>query len=53
MEKRLKLLESGGQVISGAKAGGQGKWAAKNGQSYNASNDFTNDGGQPYKRQKI
>ena len=53
MEKRLKLLESGGQVITGARAGGQGKWAAKGGPSYNASNDFTNDGGQPYKRQKV
>lgn len=53
MEKRLKLLESGGQVISGATAGGQGKWAAKGAKQYNASNDFTNDGGQPYKRQKL
>ena len=52
MEKRLKLLESGGQVISGA-TGGQAKWAAKGAKQYNASNDFTNDGGQPYKRQKL
>lgn len=29
MEKRLKLLESGAQVISGAGANQQGKWAAK------------------------
>lgn len=29
MEKRLKLLESGAQVITGAGANRQGKWAAK------------------------
>ena len=53
MEKRLKLLESGGQVISGATGGGQGKWAASNAKQYQAGNDFTNDAGQPYKRQKL
>jgi nucleolar protein 58 len=32
MEKRLKLLESGGQVISGGAARGQGKFTAGGGQ---------------------
>jgi len=43
MEKRLKLLESGGQVIKafGAGANGQKKWEAKGDtKGYNASNDF-------------
>jgi nucleolar protein 58 len=54
MEKRLKLLESGGTVVkafNGA-AGAPKKWEA-NGDSkgYNASNDFAAEGA-PYKRQK-
>jgi len=56
MDKRLKLLESGGQVIKafGGNANGQKKWEAKaNGKGYNASNDFVKDGGQPYKKQKF
>jgi len=52
MEKRLKLLESGAQVITGAGATQQGKWEAKGAKQYNASNDF--EGGEPsYKRQKF
>ena len=42
MEKRLKLLESGGSVV---KPGGQGqkKWEAKaERKGYNETNDFTN-----------
>ena len=42
MEKRLKLLESGGAVV---KPGGQGqkKWEAKaERKGYNETNDFTN-----------
>ena len=54
MEKRLKLLEAGGQVIkaafgegSAAQAQvGQKRYAPTNGGSYNTANDFTN------KRQK-
>lgn len=53
MEKRLKLLESGAQVISGATANRQGKWTAKGAPKYNASNDFTNDEGAPYKKQRV
>jgi|TARA_B110000285_G_scaffold221134_1_gene273690 nucleolar protein 58 len=53
MEKRLKLLESGGQVIkafSGA-ANGQKKWEAKaESKGYNKSSDFV-DGGS--KKQKL
>ena len=42
MEKRLKLLDSGGSVV---KPGGQGqkKWEAKaERKGYNETNDFTN-----------
>jgi len=52
MDKRLKLLESGGQVIKafGGKANGHKKWEAKgDSKGYNASNDFTEEGA-PYKR---
>jgi nucleolar protein 58 len=54
MEKRLKLLESGGQVIKPAGAPGQKKWEA-NGDSkgYNASNDFAGQEGAPYKRKQF
>jgi len=55
MDKRLKLLESGGQVIKafGSGANNQKKWEAKaDSKGYNASNDFQNDGGAPYKKAK-
>lgn len=53
MEKRLKLLESGGSVVKlGGGANGQSKWEAKgNSKGYNASGDFAGEGA-PYKRQK-
>ena len=52
MEKRLKLLTSGGQVV---KAGGANNQKShKQGQSggYNDGNDFVADGGAPYKKQR-
>ena len=52
MDKRLKLLESGGQVIKafGGKGNSQKKWEAKaDTKGYNASNDFQQENG-PYKR---
>lgn len=51
MEKRLKLLEAGGQVISAhGKGNAPKKYEAKpEGKSYNAGNDF--EGGS--KRQKL
>ena len=51
MEKRLKLLESGGAVIKafGGAANSQKKWEQKaDSKGYNASNDFA--GSEPYKR---
>jgi hypothetical protein len=54
MDKRLKLLESGGQVIKafGGKGNDQKKWEAKgDSKGYNASNDFAE--GAPYKRQRM
>lgn len=55
MEKRLKLLESGGQVVkafSGA-ANGQKKWEAKaQSKGYSNGGDFVGDGA-PSKRQKF
>lgn len=49
MDKRLKLLESGGQVVKAFGEGnGQKKWSAGKDGGYNEGNDFT--GG--YKRQK-
>ena len=41
IEGRLKLLETGGQVVKGATSGGPKKWNA-NGQStnFNETNDF-------------
>lgn len=54
MEKRLKLLESGGQVIQAFSNGanGQKKWEAKaDAKGYNESNDFTGDG-KPHKKQR-
>ena len=53
MDKRLKLLESGGQVIKAFSGGanGQKKWEAKgDSKGYSTSNDFV-DGGA-YKKQK-
>jgi len=53
MEKRLKLLESGGQVIKafGGAANGQKKWEAKaNSKGYNNSNDFVQEDGAPTKK---
>lgn len=53
MDKRLKLLESGGNVIKAGAANGQKKWEAKgDSKGYNASNDFVNEEGKPYKRNK-
>lgn len=52
MDKRLKLLESGGQVVKafGSGANNQKKWEAKgNSKGYNASNDFQGEGA-PYKK---
>lgn len=53
MEKRLKLLESGGQVIKafGGGANNQKKWEAKaDSKGYNNANDFSNQEGAPYKK---
>jgi len=53
MDKRLKLLESGGNVIKAGAANGQKKWEAKaDSKGYNASNDFVQEEGKPYKRNK-
>ena len=55
MDKRLKLLESGGAVVKafGAGANGQKKWEAKgDSKGYNAGSDFQQDGGAPYKQQR-
>lgn len=54
MEKRLKLLEAGGNVIAASKAaGGSKKWEQKaTTKGYNASNDFVEEDGKPYKKQK-
>lgn len=54
MDKRLKLLESGGQVVKAfSGANGQKKWEAKgDSKGYNASSDFQ-PGEKPYKKQKI
>lgn len=54
MEKRLKLLQSGGQVIKagGAAGNAQKKFTPSGGAGYNNSNDFAQDGGAPYKRSK-
>eukprot|EP00356_Strombidium_inclinatum_P004706 CAMPEP_0170493330 /NCGR_PEP_ID=MMETSP0208-20121228/13730_1 /TAXON_ID=197538 /ORGANISM="Strombidium inclinatum, Strain S3" /LENGTH=450 /DNA_ID=CAMNT_0010769247 /DNA_START=20 /DNA_END=1372 /DNA_ORIENTATION=+ len=52
IEKRLKLLESGGQVV---KANGEGpkKWDQKgDSKGYNNGNDFMDEEGKPYKKQK-
>ena len=49
MDKRLKLLESGGQVIKAGGANGQKKWEAKaDSKGYNASSDF--QAGAGYKK---
>ena len=52
MEKRLKLLESGGSVIQGGgKGNAQKKWEAKgDSKGYSNSNDFT---GGATKRQRL
>ena len=55
MDKRLKLLESGGQVVKafGSGANNQKKWEAKgDSKGYNAGNDFQKEDGAPYKKQK-
>lgn len=53
MEKRCKLLDSGGSVIKAGGANGQKKWEAKaESKGYNNSNDFVKDGGAPYKKAK-
>jgi len=54
MEKRLKLLESGGQVIQAFEGtGGQKKWEAKaESKGYSNSNDFMAEEGKPYKKHK-
>ena len=55
MEKRLKLLESGGQVIKAfsGKANGQKKWEAKgDSKGYSNGGDFVKEDGAPTKRQK-
>jgi nucleolar protein 58 len=55
MEKRLKLLESGGQVIKAfsGNANGQKKWEAKaDSKGYSNGTDFVKEDGAPTKRQK-
>ena len=54
MEKRLKLLQSGGQVIKAFSGGANNQKAhtSKQTNGYNASNDFVDDGGAPYKKHK-
>ena len=55
MEKRLKLLESGGQVIkaNAGAANGQKKWEAKaDSKGYSNGTDFVKEAGAPEKRQK-
>jgi hypothetical protein len=51
MDKRLKLLESGGQVVKAfSGANGQKKWESKgDSKGYNASSDFQ-PGEKPYKK---
>jgi hypothetical protein len=54
MDKRLKLLESGGQVVKAFGSGGnnQKKWEAKaESKGYNAGSDFQGEG-KPYKKQR-
>lgn len=52
MEKRLKLLQSGGVVIKAGGAGGQKKHTPSATGGYSNGNDFVKDGGAPYKRVK-
>jgi nucleolar protein 58 len=55
MEKRLKLLESGGQVIKAFTGGanGQKKWEAKaESKGYSNGADFVKEDGAPTKKQK-
>lgn len=53
MDGRLKLLESGGQVISAFGGQGQKKWQQKGeSKGYNQGDDFTADGGKK-KRQRL
>jgi hypothetical protein len=54
VEGRLKLLESGGNVIKPfSSTGGPKKWEAKaTTQGYNGGNDFQANGGG-YKRQRV
>jgi len=53
MEKRLKLLTSGGQVVKAGGANNQKSHTATANGGYNAGNDFVADGGAPYKKQRI
>lgn len=52
MEKRLKLLQSGGQVIKAGASNGQKAHTPSGAGGYNNANDFVKDGGEPYKRRK-
>ena len=55
LDGRLKLLESGGNVIRAGSGNGQKKWQAKaDTKGFNAANDFTNpeNGEKKKKRQK-
>lgn len=56
MEKRLKLLESGGQVVKAFSGGanGQKKHESKgDSKGYSAGTDFVKEDGAPKKRQKL
>lgn len=52
MDKRLKLLQSGESVIKPGGGNKQKSHSSKAGASYNAGDDFVQDGGAPYKKQK-
>jgi len=52
MEKRLKLLSSGGTVVKAGGANAQKSHTPAATGGYNAGNDFVADGGAPYKKQR-
>jgi len=53
LEGRLKLLESGGNVIKPFSSSGPKKWQAKgDSKGYNDDNDFVGKNGDKKKRQK-
>jgi len=52
MEKRLKLLSSGGTVVKAGGANNQKSHTPATNGGYNAGNDFVADGGAPYKKQR-